>query len=60
MNLQELDVQELNTTEMTEVDGGWVGVALFLLGAVVGAAMTTDTDDMVDAWNAGRDAYNNN
>ena len=61
LNLEQIGVQELTTVENREIDGGLFGVddlILIAAGALLGALLTQDLDDLGDAfmegYNAGR------
>ena len=56
-NLSNLGLVELNQVELQEVDGGiWWKVVEFVVGAVVGAALTQDIDKLKEAYEVGYEA----
>ena len=54
MNLENLNLVELNAQEVQEVDGGDFGVVSgFLIGALIGWAVSQDLDKLAEAYNHG-------
>ncbi len=49
--LNQLGVQEMNSYEMKTIEGGWIGP--LLLGALIGAFLTQDLDDLGAAFREG-------
>lgn len=56
MNLENLNVVELDAQQAQETEGGFWGA--IIIGALIGAALTQDLDNLVDAYNQGYDSYN--
>ena len=54
MNLEKLNLVELNAQELKETEGGfWPAI---IIGALVGAALTQDLDNLGAAFNSGYNA----
>jgi len=51
MNLENLNVQELNTNEMKNVNGGWLGTALAVIG--FGIYLYNEWDDLEKGFHDG-------
>lgn len=55
MDLKKLNVQELGAQEMRETDGG-IAWLPYLIGALVGAALTQDLDSLAKSFEEGRNS----
>ncbi|MEN8118977.1 MAG: class IIb bacteriocin, lactobin A/cerein 7B family [Bacteroidota bacterium] len=56
LDLEQMGVQEMDAVEIKEVDGG---IWPYLIGALVGYALSADLGDIADAYNEGYDAARN-
>ena len=57
MNLEKFNLVELNAHEVQETEGGfWPAI---IIGALVGAALTQDLDNLSDAFNQGYNSTRN-
>ena len=51
-----MGVQELDSKEIMETDGGMNPITALLLGAAIGWFLSQDLDDLADAFNTGYEA----
>jgi len=60
LDLNALGVVEMDAVEMKENNGGFVcgGICLLIAGALLGAALTQDLDDLKAAYQKGYEAGN--
>lgn len=54
--LNQSGIMELSNEELKDANGGCVIICL-IVGAIIGAALTQDLDDLGDAFEEGRAAY---